>query len=71
MFFYFRYLSIIYENFQEQKTFRCLISRASMKHMGESREVSATIIFLYLRASSYITGQIICVDRGMTANGSP
>lgn len=51
--------------------FKYLISRAPMKRTGEPREVSATVAFLCLRASSYITGQIICVDGGMTVNGYP
>ncbi|KAK4359280.1 hypothetical protein RND71_021509 [Anisodus tanguticus] len=55
----------------EEEMFKCLISRAPMKRMGEPREVSATVAFLCLRASSYITGQIICVDGGMTVNAAP
>ncbi|XP_059306499.1 tropinone reductase homolog [Lycium ferocissimum] len=59
------------ESLNEDEMFKCLISRAPMKRMGEPREVSATVAFLCLRASSYITGQIICVDGGMTVNGGP
>lgn len=60
-----------FEKFQKEEMFKCLINRAPMKRMGEPREVSATVAFLCLRAASYITGQIICVDGGMTVNGSP
>ncbi|XP_023639929.1 tropinone reductase homolog At2g29260, chloroplastic isoform X1 [Capsella rubella] len=37
--------------------------------LGEPREVSSAVAFLCLPASSYITGQIICVDGGMSING--
>ncbi|XP_060202009.1 tropinone reductase homolog isoform X1 [Lycium barbarum] len=59
------------ESLNEEEMFKCLIDRAPMKRTGEPREVSATVAFLCLRASSYITGQIICVDGGMTVNGGP
>ncbi|XP_055812471.1 tropinone reductase homolog [Solanum dulcamara] len=59
------------ESMNKDEMLKCLISRAPMKRTGEPREVSATVAFLCLRASSYITGQIICVDGGMTVNGYP
>lgn len=37
--------------------------------LGEPKEVSSAVAFLCLPASSYITGQIICVDGGMSING--
>ncbi|CAA7017555.1 unnamed protein product [Microthlaspi erraticum] len=37
--------------------------------LGEPREVSSAVAFLCLPASSYITGQIICVDGGMSISG--
>ncbi|KAL1196668.1 putative tropinone reductase [Cardamine amara subsp. amara] len=37
--------------------------------LGEPREVSSAVAFLCLPASSYITGQILCVDGGMSING--
>ncbi|XP_020885347.1 tropinone reductase homolog At2g29260, chloroplastic isoform X1 [Arabidopsis lyrata subsp. lyrata] len=37
--------------------------------LGEPREVSSAVAFLCLPASSYITGQIIYVDGGMSING--
>lgn len=37
--------------------------------LGEPREVSSAVAFLCLPASSYITGQIVRVDGGMSING--
>lgn len=40
-----------------------------MHRLGKPEEVANTIIFLCLPASSYITGQVIGVDGGLTAQG--
>ncbi|KAI3678268.1 hypothetical protein L6452_37555 [Arctium lappa] len=37
--------------------------------LGNPNEVSSLVAFLCMPASSYITGQIICVDGGMSVNG--
>lgn len=44
-------------------------SRTPLGRPGEPMEVSSLVAFLCLPASSYITGQIICVDGGLTVNG--
>ncbi|CAN0854378.1 Tropinone reductase homolog At2g29260, chloroplastic [Linum grandiflorum] len=44
-------------------------SRTPLRRLGEPREVSSLVAFLCMPASSYITGQIICVDGGMSVNG--
>ncbi|KAF5470509.1 hypothetical protein F2P56_011015 [Juglans regia] len=44
-------------------------SRTPLRRLGEPKEVSSLVAFLCLPASSYITGQIICVDGGMSVNG--
>ncbi|KAK8958962.1 hypothetical protein KSP40_PGU021153 [Platanthera guangdongensis] len=41
----------------------------AMKRIGEPVEVAAVAAFLCMRASSYITGQVIVVDGGMTISG--
>ncbi|XP_024193234.2 tropinone reductase homolog At2g29290 [Rosa chinensis] len=38
---------------------------------GEPEEVSSLVAFLCLPAASYITGQTICIDGGMTVDGMP
>nr|GMD87459.1 tropinone reductase homolog At2g29260, chloroplastic-like [Ipomoea batatas] len=43
--------------------------RTPLRRLGEPSEVSSLVAFLCLPASSYITGQIICVDGGMTTTG--
>lgn len=44
-------------------------SRTPLRRLGDPAEVSSLVAFLCLPASSYITGQIICVDGGMSVNG--
>ena len=46
-----------------------VISRTPLGRVGEPNEVSSLVVFLCLPASSFITGQTICVDGGMTVNG--
>ncbi|KAL8167911.1 hypothetical protein V2J09_009410 [Rumex salicifolius] len=49
--------------------YEMVISRTPIARMGEAEEVSSVVGFLCLPAASYVTGQIICVDGGFTANG--
>ncbi|XP_039008894.1 tropinone reductase homolog At5g06060-like isoform X2 [Hibiscus syriacus] len=44
-------------------------SRTPLRRLGDPTEVSSLVAFLCMPASSYITGQIICVDGGMSVNG--
>ncbi|RDX57800.1 Tropinone reductase-like, chloroplastic [Mucuna pruriens] len=44
-------------------------SRTPLRRLGDPAEVSSLVAFLCLPASSYITGQIICIDGGMSVNG--
>ncbi|TQD76640.1 hypothetical protein C1H46_037830 [Malus baccata] len=51
------------KEFLEERT-----SRTPLERIAEPGEVSSLVAFLYLPAASYITGQIISVDGGMTVN---
>jgi len=46
-----------------------VISQTPLGRIGEPKEVSSLVAFLCLPVSSYITGQTICVDGGVTVNG--
>ncbi|CAN1282628.1 Tropinone reductase homolog At5g06060 [Linum perenne] len=46
-----------------------VVGRTPMGRIGEPKSVSSLVAFLCLPAASYITGQTICVDGGMTVNG--
>lgn len=48
-----------------------LSTRISMKRMGEPHEVAETVCFLATEASSYITGQVIHVDGGLSIDLNP
>jgi NAD(P)-dependent dehydrogenase (short-subunit alcohol dehydrogenase family) len=45
-----------------------LLSRIPMARFGEPDEMAATALFLAAPAASFITGQIIFVDGGVTAS---
>ena len=44
-------------------------SRVPLGRLGEPKEISSLVAFLCMPASSYITGQTIYVDGGVTVNG--
>ncbi|KAI4323868.1 hypothetical protein L6164_023443 [Bauhinia variegata] len=44
------------------------ITRTPLGRIGEPNEVSSLVAFLCFPAASYISGQTICVDGGLTVN---
>ena len=55
--------------FHDEKGMEPVITRTPLGRTGEPKEVSSMVAFLCLPAASYITGQIIYVDGGLTLNG--
>jgi len=46
-----------------------VLSQTPLQRIAEPTEVSSLVAFLCLPAASYITGQVIAVDGGMSVNG--
>ncbi|OMP12203.1 Short-chain dehydrogenase/reductase SDR [Corchorus olitorius] len=57
------------EYFANENAVKAFISRTPIGRTGEPNEVSSVVTFLCLPAASYVTGQIVCVDGGITLNG--
>ncbi|PNY01382.1 tropinone reductase-like protein [Trifolium pratense] len=53
---------------QDEKLLNGFITRTPLGRIGEPEEVSSLVAFLCLPAASFITGQIICIDGGLTVN---
>lgn len=43
-------------------------SRVPLNRLGEPEEVASVVAFLCLPASSYVTGQTVCIDGGRALN---
>ena len=65
MFFQFRVPQVLDNKEYMEEVLSC----TPLGRLGDPTEVSSLVAFLCLPASSYITGQIICVDGGMTISG--
>ena len=50
-------------------TLAAIIARTPLGRIAEPREVATVVAFLAMPASSYVTGQCIAVDGGMTIQG--
>ncbi|KVI06967.1 Glucose/ribitol dehydrogenase [Cynara cardunculus var. scolymus] len=61
--------SLVEDLFANKEFMDAVISRTPLKRIAEANEVSSLVAFLCLPAASYINGQIIAVDGGLTVNG--
>ncbi|KAG9453109.1 hypothetical protein H6P81_006013 [Aristolochia fimbriata] len=61
--------SLVEPVLKDEKFAAEIIARTPLRRIAEAEEVSSLVSFLCLPAASYITGQIISVDGGMTVNG--
>jgi NAD(P)-dependent dehydrogenase (short-subunit alcohol dehydrogenase family) len=52
---------------EDEKIKKAIISKIPLRRIGQSADISGTVVFLASQASDYITGQIIFVDGGFSA----
>ncbi|KAJ1255509.1 hypothetical protein BS78_K200200 [Paspalum vaginatum] len=55
--------------FSDKKVKDNIVGRTPVMRVGEPEDISSMVAFLCMAGSSYITGQTILVDGGMTING--
>ncbi|KAK3147694.1 hypothetical protein QOZ80_3BG0285660 [Eleusine coracana subsp. coracana] len=61
--------SLVERPLANQEFMDSIIHRTPLRRVAEPEEVSSLVAFLCMPGSSYITGQTISVDGGMTVNG--
>ncbi|KAI0519132.1 hypothetical protein KFK09_006572 [Dendrobium nobile] len=61
--------SLVNHLLEKENFLNSVVSRTPLNRVGEAEEVSSLVAFLCMPCASYITGQIISVDGGMTVNG--
>ncbi|CAI0393056.1 unnamed protein product [Linum tenue] len=57
------------QHLEDKKFEESVIGRTPMRRVGKAEEVASLTAFLCMPASSYITGQTVCVDGGMSVHG--
>ena len=55
--------------FENEERFSTIKERTPMKRVAQPEEIAAAVAFLAMNKASYITGQNIIVDGGLSANG--
>ena len=53
----------------QERRMKAIVARTPLQRVAEPAEVAAAIVFLALPCASYITGQTLAVDGGMTIQG--
>jgi len=53
--------------FENEKFYNYAISNIPLRRHAEPNEMAGAVLYLVSDASSYVTGQVIVVDGGMTA----
>ncbi|XP_028792717.1 tropinone reductase homolog At5g06060 [Neltuma alba] len=60
--------SLVEHLLEDREFMNDILARTPVKRIAEAHEVSSLVAFLCLPAASYINGQVVSVDGGMTVN---